>query len=433
MVINKSWKDKKDGVAQPPHVDTPGTEIPASTRVKESQDAEGPGLGVALAGLGIVAGVALAAKGRKNARAAAARKAAAFDPLKPYNRLPLLPPKAELETKAVLKACVAARAALAELKASGGLIPNQAVLINAIPLLEARDSSAIENVVTTNDALYQAALDEDGKHDPGTKEVVRYRRALREGFEGLKKRPLSTNLFRSLCATIKGREVDVRKVTDTTLKNQDGEVIYTPPVGADLLRDLLANLELYLHAEDGLDPLVRMAVAHYQFEAIHPFLDGNGRTGRIINILFLVEQGLLDLPVLYLSRFIIVRKAEYYRLLAGVTTNNSWEPWILFMLEAVADTARETVERIRRIRDLFDAACERVRRELPKIYSKELLELLFELPYCRINVLVERGIAQRQTAATYLDALEKIGILKSEQKGRDKLFRNLELEKALRN
>ena len=226
---------------------------------------------------------------------------------------------------------------------------------------------------------------------------------------------------------------DVRKVTDTTLKNQDGEVIYTPPVGADLLRDLLANLELYLHAEDGLDPLVRMAVAHYQFEAIHPFLDGNGRTGRIINILFLVEQGLLDLPVLYLSRFIIVRKAEYYRLLAGVTTNNSWEPWILFMLEAVADTARETVERIRRIRDLFDAACERVRRELPKIYSKELLELLFELPYCRINVLVERGIAQRQTAATYLDALEKIGILKSEQKGRDKLFRNLELEKALRN
>ena len=244
MVINKSWKDKKDGVAQPPHVDTPGTEIPASTRVKESQDAEGPGLGVALAGLGIVAGVALAAKGRKNARAAAARKAAAFDPLKPYNRLPLLPPKAELETKAVLKACVAARAALAELKASGGLIPNQAVLINAIPLLEARDSSAIENVVTTNDALYQAALDEDGKHDPGTKEVVRYRRALREGFEELKKRPLSTNLFRSLCATIKGREVDVRKVTDTTLKNQDGEVIYPPPVGADLLRDLLANLEL---------------------------------------------------------------------------------------------------------------------------------------------------------------------------------------------
>ncbi|HBE94148.1 MAG TPA: addiction module protein [Desulfovibrio sp.] len=361
------------------------------------------------------------------------KKKHAVDPLKPYNRLPLLPPKAELETKAVLKACVAARAALAELKASGGLIPNQAVLINAIPLLEARDSSAIENVVTTNDKLYQAALDEDGKHDPGTKEVVRYRRALREGFEGLKKRPLSTNLFRSLCATIKGREVDVRKVTDTTLKNQDGKVVYTPPVGADLLRDLLANLELYLHAEDDLDPLVRMAVAHYQFEAIHPFLDGNGRTGRIINILFLVERGLLDLPVLYLSRFIIVRKAEYYRLLAGVTTNNSWEPWILFMLEAVADTARETVERIRRIRDLFDAACERVRRELPKTYSKELMEVLFELPYCRINVLVERGIAQRQTAATYLDALEKIGILKSEQKGRDKLFRNLELEKALRN
>lgn len=361
------------------------------------------------------------------------KKKPAFDPLKPYNGLPLLPPKAELETKAVLKACVAARAALAELKASGGLIPSQAVLINAIPLLEAKDSSAIENVVTTNDKLYQAALDEDGKHDPQTKEVLRYRTALREGFEGLKTRPLSANLFRSLCSTIKGREVDVRKVPDTTLKNQEGEVVYTPPVGADLLRDLLANLEVYLHAEDELDPLVRMAVAHYQFEAIHPFHDGNGRTGRIINILFLVEQGLLDMPVLYLSRFIIGRKAQYYRLLAEVTRDGRWELWILFLLEAVKDTAQETVQRIRRIRELFDAACERVRRELPKTYSKELMELLFELPYCRINVLVERGIAQRQTAAKYLDELEGIGLLSSEQKGRDKLFRNLELEKALRN
>lgn len=426
MTTNKRRKKQREDEAGPSPV------APSQEAVAKTKEDQGPGLGTALTVPGVAVGVRALARSRKNAMKTA-RELQACDPREPFNDLPPLPPRVELETKTVLKACVAARTALAELKASGGLIPSQAVLINAIPLLEARDSSAIENVVTTNDELYQAALNEDGRHAPGTKEVLRYRTALLQGFGRLKERPLSTNLFRSLCSTIKDRDMDVRKVPGTTLKDQTGEVVYTPPVGEALLRDLLTNLEVFLHAEDSLDPLVRMAVAHYQFEAIHPFLDGNGRTGRLINILFLVEQGLLDMPVLYLSRFIIARKTEYYRLLGDVTRNGAWEPWTLFFLEAVADTARETVQRIRRIRELFDAACERVRRELPKIYSKELMERLFELPYCRIGDLVKRGIAKRQTAAKYLDELERIGLLISEQKGRDKLFLNLELEKALRD
>ena len=251
-----------------------------------------------------------------------------FDRNQPYNDLPLLPPAMELETKAVLKQAIAANRVLANLRGLAAQIPNQGVLINSIVLQEARLSSEIENIVTTNDELYRADADADGKSDPHTKEVLRYRQALNFGFRQLKERPLSTNLFIDIVRTIKQVDLGVRRVPNTALKNTLNEVVYTPPVGEAVIREKLANLEQFIHAQDGLDPLVKMAVMHYQFEAIHPFEDGNGRTGRIVNLLYLVEQGLLDIPVLFLSRYIIANKPGYYEGLRGVTERQDWECWI---------------------------------------------------------------------------------------------------------
>jgi Fic family protein len=349
-----------------------------------------------------------------------------FDPAKPYNALPPLPPQTDIESRAVLKACIGARAALGELKQAGGLIPNPAILINTIPLLEARASSEIENIVTTADRLFRYAQnDTAGQADPATKEALRYRTALYQGFQSLKKRPLTTATAVDICRTIKGVALDIRRIPGTTLANDaTGKVIYTPPQGEALLRKLLANWERFLHEADEFDPLIRMAVAHYQFEAIHPFSDGNGRTGRILNLLFLVEQGLLDLPVLYLSRPIIRRKADYYRLLQAVTTEGQWEKWLLYMLSGVEETAHWTTAKIRAIRELLDDTADWVGAELPAIYSRELIELVFVQPYCRIANVVEAGIAQRQTASVYLKELCAVGILKEVKAGREKLFIN---------
>lgn len=357
-----------------------------------------------------------------------------FAPDRPYNALPALPPTAVLETTAVLKACITARAALAELKAVGGLIPDQAVLINSIPLLEAQASSAIENIVTTSDRLFRfASPGREADADPATKEALRYRTALAEGFRSLSSRPLSTTNAVEICRTIKGVDIDVRATPGTALVNDaTGEVVYTPPEGAARLRDLLANWELYLHGEDdGADPLVRLAVQHYQFEAIHPFTDGNGRTGRVLNLLYLVEQELLEIPVLYLSRAIIRRKGDYYRLLHGVTSEAAWEPWLLFIVEAVRETALWTTAKVRGIRSLLHETVERMRREAPKIYSRELAEIIFVQPYCRIHNLVDAGIAQRQSAAAYLKTLAGIGILEERKVGRERLFINPPLLKLL--
>jgi Fic family protein len=239
-----------------------------------------------------------------------------FDPSKPYNDLPPLPPPIDLETKAVLKKAIGANRALAELKRAGDLIPNQAILINSIPLQEAKASSEIENIVTTSDALYRAAANETATIDSSTKEVLRYRTALKRGYDLLAERPLSTNLMIEVCSILRDTDIDVRKVPGTAIANQaTGDVLYTPPEGESVIREKLYNLEEFMHAEDDLDPLIRLAVMHYQFEAIHPFHDGNGRTGRILNILYLVERGLLKIPVLYLSRYIIHNKSQYYRLL----------------------------------------------------------------------------------------------------------------------
>jgi len=347
-----------------------------------------------------------------------------FDPTKPYNDLPLLPPKVELETRAVLKACIEARAALAELKQAGALLPNQTMLINTIPLLEAQSSSEIENVVTTTDRLFEYA-DRDSAADPATKEALRYRTALRQGFDDLKRRPLSTATAVRICRTIKGVDIDVRRTPGTTLVNErTGEVIYTPPAGERLLRDLLANWERFVHEARDIDPVVRLAVQHFQFEAIHPFIDGNGRTGRVLNLLFLVEQGLLDLPVLYLSRAILRQRAEYYRLLNAVRADAAWDEWNLFMIHAVTDTARWTTAKIQAVRELIDETALRVSSRAPGVYTRELVELLFVQPYCRIGNIVDAGIAKRQTAAAYLQQLVALGVLKKIKRGREKLFVN---------
>ena len=357
----------------------------------------------------------------------------AFEPTKPYNTLPSLPPQAEIESRAVLKACIEARAALAELKQAGALIPNQAVLINSIPLLEAQASSEIENIVTTTDRLFQFADDREVLADPATKEALRYRTALREGFESLAKHPLSTRTAVEICCTIKGVDMDVRRTPGTALVNErSGELIYTPPEGEALIRDKLANWEQFLHEAEDIDPLVRMAIGHYQFEAIHPFTDGNGRTGRVLNLLYLVDKGLLDIPVLYLSKAIIEAKQDYYRLLLDVSREGAWEPWLLFMLEAVRSTAHWTTSQIKAIRTLIDDTVHRMRRDAPGIYSRELTELIFVQPYCRIGNLVDAGIAQRQTASVYLKQLVDIGLLKEMKAGREKLFINPQLLHTLR-
>lgn len=310
----------------------------------------------------------------------------------------------------------------AELKQAAELIPNQTMLINTIPLLEARASSEIENIVTTTDKLFQHAQSE-GQADPATKEALRYRTALRQGFHSLAEKPLCTSTAVEICRTLKGVAMDIRRTPGTQLVNdRTGEVIYTPPEGENILRDLLANWERFLHNETELDPLIRMAVGHYQFEAIHPFIDGNGRTGRVINILYLIQEGLLSLPILYLSRHIIVRKADYHRLLLEVTRCQAWEEWVIFMLEAVAETANWTTAKINAIRKLADHTSEYVHACLPKIYRRELVDVIFEQPYCRIANLVEKSLAQRQAASRYLKDLVAIGVLQEITSGRDKLF-----------
>ncbi|MCP5017557.1 MAG: Fic family protein [Ketobacter sp.] len=346
-----------------------------------------------------------------------------WEPATPYNHLPPLPPPTEAtEDVAVLKACITARAALAELKQAGELLPNPNLLINLLPMLEAKASSAIENIVTTTDKLFQFA-GEANQADPATKEALRYRTALKEGYEHLQQRPLCTNTAVEICSAIKAVTMEIRRVPGTVLSNQTtGEIIYTPPVGENVIRDLLANWEQYLHQNDGTDPLIKMAAAHYQFEAIHPFTDGNGRTGRVINLLYLIDQGLLTLPTLYLSRYILQQRPDYYRLLTAVTSHGQWQPWILFMLNAVEDTAQWTAQKIAAIRQLIHHTTVYVQAALPKIYTHELVQTIFEQPYCRISNLVENNIAKRQTASVYLKQLCDIGVLQETQSGKEKLF-----------
>lgn len=352
---------------------------------------------------------------------------------KPYNNLPPLPPDTELETPKVLKAAIAANRSLAELKGKSESLPNPAILVNSIVLQEAKASSEIENVVTTNDKLFTALSANDSSTDPQTKEVLRYRQALWKGVRRLQDQPLSTDLFIDLMQIIKETDAGIRTEPGTVIANPNTrKIIYWPPESEGLIRNFLENLESYIYKENGPDPLIKMAVIHYQFEAIHPFEDGNGRTGRLLNILYLIEMKLLHHPILYLSDAIIRQKSDYYKKLRAVTEQYEWEPWILFMLNAVKETADRTMKRINQILGLLNETVETAKSELPdRVYSKELIELLFEQPYCKVKFLVERGIAKRQTAAEYLRELEEAGILKSKQVGRENLFLNTRLYELL--
>lgn len=347
-----------------------------------------------------------------------------FDPALPNNSLPDLPPPIELiESTEILKKCINARVALAELKQAAELIPNAAVLVNTLPLLEARASSEIENIVTTTDKLFEFADIAEDRADAATKEALRYRTALYEGTKMVQRGMLTTDMAIHICSTIKGVELDIRAESGTRLKNRmTGELIYTPPVGQKLLIEKLDNWASFMQHSTDIDPLVRLAVQHYQFEAIHPFADGNGRTGRILNILFLVQQGLLDTPILYLSRYIISHKAAYYRLLQNVTREQAWSQWIMFVLNGVEETCTWTTEKIKAIRELMEHTAEFVQSKLPKIYTWELVELLFKQPYCRIGNLVDAGVAKRQTASVYLKQLCDAGVLKEIKSGRENIF-----------
>ena len=345
------------------------------------------------------------------------------------NNLPL---DIDIETKAILKKSILANKALVKLNGVAKIIPNQAILINSLILQEAKDSSEIENIITTHDELYQSSLD-ISNISHATKEVQSYSRALLKGFDLVKETSLLlTRHIVDIQQELEGNVAGIRKQAGTVLKNQaTGEVIHTPPQEETTIRKLLDNLEQYINTNDGIDPLIKMAIIHYQFETIHPFYDGNGRTGRIINILYLVLNELLDLPILYLSSYIIKHKADYYRLLQEVRTKGSWEEWIIYMLEGIEQTATKQVQLINDIKELMDNTKEKLKAELPKIYSKDLLEVLFIHPYTKIDMLVDNLELHRDTASKHLKAMEKIGILNSVQIKNTRFYVNVKLFELL--
>lgn len=343
--------------------------------------------------------------------------------------VPMLPPSAELETKAVLKQLARANRALAELKGYADTIPNKHILINAVMINEAKDSSAIENIITTHDDLYKAMSDASGA-SPAAKEVVSYRTALWHGYELVKAREIfTTNMIVEIQSIIENNRAGIRKLPGTVLRNEiTGETVYTPPAGETQIRELLSNLEKYINEDhNDVDPLIKLAVIHYQFESIHPFYDGNGRTGRIINVLYLVLKKLLDSPILYLSSYIIRNKSEYYRLLQEVRSQSNWEEWIVYILTGIEETAQETLGLVKRINTEVETMSSEIKEKLPKIYSKELIDLLFYEFYTKI-IYIKNGLSvTRKTAANYLSSLEKEGFLASEKIGKERIYQNKRL------
>jgi Fic family protein len=355
---------------------------------------------------------------------------------KAFNNLPILPPKQSLvDTIAILKQESKSAVALAELKGLTKTLPNPNILINAVILKEAQASSEIENVITTQDKLYQALYAKSTKPDGATKEVLRYREALLMGARLIKERGfLNTNGIIAIQKELEENNAGLRILPGTALINDlTNEVIYTPPDNFETINDLMKNLEDYLNNDaDDISPLVKLAIQHYQFESIHPFYDGNGRTGRIINVLYLILKGLLNEPVLYLSSFIIQNKGDYYRLLQEVRTKNNWENWILYMLKGIEQTAQSTIEQINKINRLFNETQKLVQEKLPRIYSKDLIEQLFIHPYCKIEFLVNNLGIERKAASRYLSGLEELGILISHQKGKEVIYINSKLYNLLK-
>lgn len=342
--------------------------------------------------------------------------------------LPLLPLDIDLETKPILKKLAKAHQALAELKGVAASIPNQSILINTLSLQEAKDSSAIENIITTHDDLYRS--DNLARHfvSHAAKEVHSYATALRNGFEQVKQSGLLTNNdILEMQACLEENRAGFRKLPGTALKNElTGETVYTPPQHPEEIIALMNNLEKFIN-DDTLcdwDPLTKMVVIHYQFESIHPFYDGNGRTGRIINILYLVKQGLLGVPVLYLSRYINQKRADYYRLLQAVRTDNAWEEWLLFLLEGVEQTSQQTIVLIQGIKALMQQHKHKLRSELPKIYSQDLINNIFRHPYTKIEFVMAELQVSRITATRYLNELTRIGLMTKHRLGRENYYIN---------
>ncbi len=345
-------------------------------------------------------------------------------------KLKELPPTIDLETKAVLKSLPSAHAALAELKGIASTIPNQIILVNTLGLQEAKDSSAIENIITTHDDLYKSELNLDSFKSPEAKEVQNYISALKKGFELIKVKGLITNnIIVEIQKELEGNSAGFRKLPGTALKNSStGEIIYTPPQHINEINKLMTNLEKFINdpSMSDYDPIIKMAIIHYQFESIHPFYDGNGRTGRIINILYLIIENLQNLPILYLSNYIIQNKADYYRLLQELRDNKNWEEWLLFMIHGIEKTSRETIELILQIKELMMEYKHKLRDNY-KFYSQDLLNNLFKHPYTKIEFIVNDLNVSRITAANYLNKLAEDRILKKERIGTGNYYINEKL------
>lgn len=345
-----------------------------------------------------------------------------------------LPLDFDVETKTVLKSLPSAHAALAELKGIASTMPNQSILINTLGLQEAKDSSAIENIITTHDDLYKSELNFHSFNSLNAKEVQNYIAATKTGFELISKTGLLTNrVVLKIQEVLEGNKAGFRKLPGTTLKNTStGEIIYTPPQDPEEIKDLMTNLEKFINDNEtsDFDPLVKMAIIHFQFESIHPFYDGNGRTGRIINILYLIQEKLQDLPILYLSNYIIKNKSDYYRLLQEVRLKNNWEEWLLFMIKAVEQTSRETIDLIIQIRELM-MNFKRTLRDNYKFYSQDLLNNLFKHPYTRIEFIQRDLNVSRITAANYLNQLAEDKLLTKKKLGTANYYINDPLFKLL--
>lgn len=343
-------------------------------------------------------------------------------------QLDFLPPQVELESRAVLRQLAMAHRYLAELKGMAATIPNESILISTLTLQEAKDSSEIENIITTHDALYKESLFREQNRNPSAKEVNDYAAALRVGFDQVRQdRLITVNRLLEIHQVLEQNNAGLRKLPGTELKNdRTGEVVYTPPQDHQTIVRLMDNLEQFINDDKILDadPLVKMAVIHYQFESIHPFYDGNGRTGRILNVLYLVANGLLDIPVLYLSRYIIQTKSDYYRLLQVVRDDGNWEEWLLYMLTGVEQTAREGIWLIQEIKRLMLEYKHRIRSELPRIYSQDLLNNLFCHPYTKIDFVRRDLGVSRVTATRYLELLAEAGFVEKHKMGRNNYYVN---------
>ncbi|MFN8282826.1 MAG: Fic family protein [Chitinophagales bacterium] len=355
---------------------------------------------------------------------------------KPFNMLLDLPPKANLETIELLKLTIKANKLLAELKGYCQTLPNPNLLLNTIVLQESKESSAIENIVTTQDELYKATLDLGNSiKNSAAKEVIQYRQAMYWGLEQMQKNGLiTTNLLVGIMQRLRGTTENIRKNPGTKLANPiSKDIVYTPPEGEEIIRTKLAALEKFINDDEfsDLDHLTKMALIHYQFEAIHPFSDGNGRTGRILNVLYLINKDLIGLPVLYLSYYIIQNKPDYYRLLREVTENGNWTEWVAFIIKGVGDTASLTLNKINAILKLRADSENLLKITLKSSYSRELVDLLFSHPYIKIKILEENNIAKRQTAAEYLKKLEHAGILNSIKVGKENYYINYQLMNIL--